>query len=289
VGASMNFFGNDPNILYLQALILGLVIGSFINVVVHRLPVIIKRQWNRDCAELLNITLAQIDVLTLSYPPSHCPKCKHFIRPWENIPIISYILLRGQCSFCHSPISLRYPLTEFICALLTVITVIHFDVTWQTIGALFLTWGLLTLSLIDYDTQLLPDNITLPLLWLGLLANSFNIFVTASDAILGAIVGYLSLWSVFQLFRLITGKEGMGYGDFKLLAMLGAWLGWQNIPQIILLSACTGAVIGIILILIRNHQRDQPIPFGPYLAAAGWINLMWGEQIIFNSVELIQF
>lgn len=276
----MNMFLNDSSILYLQTFVFGAIIGSFLNVMVYRLPRMLQQRWREECVELLKvIPSVKEETFNLSYPSSHCPHCKHPIRPWENIPIVSYILLQGRCSACNMPISLRYPFTEMSCAILTMLVIAHFDISWQAIAALCLTWGLLTLSLIDYDTQLLPDNLTLPLLWLGLLISLENIFISSHDAIIGAIAGYLSLWSVFQLFRLVTGKEGMGYGDFKLLAMLGAWVGWQNLLQIILLSSCTGAAVGIALILMRNYRRDQPLPFGPYLAVAGFINLLWGEQI----------
>lgn len=276
----MNIFWNELTVAYLQALIFGAIIGSFLNVVIYRLPRMLQQRWQEECMELLKTSSPiQERIFNLSYPSSHCPHCQHPIRPWENIPILSYILLQGRCSACNTPISLRYPFTEICSALLTLIVIIHFGITWQAVTALFLTWGLLALSLIDYDTQLLPDNLTLPLLWLGLLISLANIFVSPQEAIMGAAAGYLILWSVFHLFLLVTGKEGMGYGDFKLLAMLGAWQGLQSLPQIILLSSCTGAIVGIFLIIVRGHQLNQPIPFGPYLALAGWINLLWGPQI----------
>lgn len=239
-----------------------------------------EAQWTSDCREHLGQSAeAEEQTFNLNYPASHCPGCNHKIRPWENIPVLSWLLLRGRCSSCDTPINLRYPIIEAITGLLSLLVALHFGVSWATAGALFLTWALIALSMIDFDTQLLPDNITLPFLWLGLLLSLAVIFTDPRSAIIGAAVGYLSLWSVYQLFKRLTGKEGMGYGDFKLLAMLGAWLGWQYLPQIILLSALVGAIVGISLIVLRGRDRNIPIPFGPYLAAAGWISLMWGEQI----------
>jgi leader peptidase (prepilin peptidase)/N-methyltransferase len=217
--------------------------------------------------------------MTLARPASHCPSCGHRLRPLENIPLLSYLFLRGRCSACKAPISLRYPLVEAATAVLSVLVVWRFGFTWESLAALVLTWGLVALAVIDFDTQLLPDAITLPLLWLGLLLSLQAWFTDSHSAILGAALGYLSLWGVFQLFRLFTGKEGMGFGDFKLFALFGAWLGWQNLPQIILLSAVTGAIVGTLLIVTRGHDRQIPIPFGPYLAAAGWLSLMWGDAI----------
>ncbi|MEJ2592626.1 MAG: A24 family peptidase [Candidatus Thiodiazotropha sp.] len=264
----------------LFVLLVGLSVGSFLNVVIYRLPKMMETQWTRDCREHLGQAVdAEAHRFNLSQPPSHCPNCNHRIKPWENIPVISWLLLKGRCSNCHNPISPRYPIIETITGLLSLIVAFHFGVTWTTLAALLLTWSLIALSMIDFDVQLLPDNITLPLLWLGLLLSLGAIFTDPRSAIVGAVAGYLSLWSVYQLFKRLTGKEGMGYGDFKLLAVLGAWLGWQYLPQIILLSALVGASVGISLIVLRGRDRNIPIPFGPYLAAAGWISLMWGEQI----------
>jgi leader peptidase (prepilin peptidase)/N-methyltransferase len=260
--------------------LLGLSVGSFLNVVIYRLPKIMEAQWTRDCREHLGQAVdPETKPFNLNRPASHCPACQHKIKPWENIPVISWLLLRGRCSNCQQPISMRYPIIEAVTALLSIAVASHFGVTWAAAAALLLTWALISLSMIDFDVQLLPDNITLPFLWLGLLLSLAALFTDPKSAIIGAVAGYLSLWSIYQLFKRLTGKEGMGYGDFKLLAMLGAWLGWQYLPQIILLSALVGALVGISLILLRGRDRNIPIPFGPYLAAAGWISLMWGEQI----------
>lgn len=271
---------NLPLLLTVTGLF-GLVIGSFLNVLILRLPRIMEAQWHRDCAELTDQPpgSAQAEHLTLSAPPSRCPHCGHRIRAYENIPIVSYLLLRGRCSACAEPIGLRYPLIEALTALLSVAVVWQFGWSLEAAAALVLTWGLIALAVIDLDTQLLPDSLVLPLLWLGLLLSLAAAFTDSRSAILGAVCGYLSLWSIFHLFRLLTGKEGMGYGDFKLFALFGAWLGWAHLPQIILLSAVAGAVIGLILIVARGHDRQVPIPFGPYLAIAGWISLMWGDAI----------
>lgn len=260
--------------------LIGLSVGSFLNVVAHRLPVMLERDWKSQCRELLELEEgADEPVFNLSHPPSRCPKCERPIRIRENIPVISFLLLRGRCAGCSEPISLRYPIVEAITGLLSLIVAWHFGVSWEAAAALFLTWALIALSLIDFDHQILPDSIVLPTLWLGLFLSLFGIFSDAEAAILGAAAGYLSLWSVFQLFRLITGKQGMGYGDFKLLALFGAWLGWHSLFQIILISSVVGAIVGLMLILFMGRDRSIPIPFGPYLATAGWISLLWGEQI----------
>ena len=272
------------------ALLLGLLIGSFLNVVVYRLPVMMQREWQ---AEAKSILLLPADTSTSAFnlllPNSQCPHCSHEIRPWENIPVISYLFLRGKCSSCKAPISMRYPLVELACGLLSAFIAWHFGFTWQAGAMLLLTWGLLAMSLIDVDHQLLPDSLVLPLLWLGLIANSFGLFSSLEDALWGAIAGYLSLWSVYWLFKLVTGKEGMGYGDFKLLAMLGAWGGWQVLPLTILLSSLVGAVLGLIMLRLRNAEASTPIPFGPYLAIAGWIALIWGEQITSSYLQIAGF
>ncbi len=273
-------FEQQPWLLYSLLLLLGLVVGSFLNVVVYRLPLMMESRWRKDCCELLELEAEETERLTLSTPNSHCPNCKMAIKPWQNIPVVSYLLLRGSCANCGASISPRYPVVEAATGLLTLALGCYFPVSFALLGAVLLTWSLITLTLIDIDHQLLPDDITLPLLWLGLLFNLGNTYVSIQDAVLGAMLGYLALWSVYWLFKLLTGKEGMGYGDFKLLAALGAWLGWQALPLIILLSSLVGAVCGIALMVIKRRGREIPIPFGPYLAAAGWIALVWGDQIM---------
>ncbi len=277
----VELLAGSPLLQVVVASILGLIVGSFLNVVIHRLPEMMMREWRLQCHELQGGTPDEADhePFSLSTPRSRCPACGHLITPRENIPLLSYLLLKGRCAGCGKPISLRYPLVETLTALLSALVVWHFGFDWQAAAALLLTWALIPLIFIDLDHQLLPDDITLPLLWLGLGLSLFGIFTDPRSAILGAMAGYLSLWSVYILFKVATGKEGMGYGDFKLLALFGAWLGWQAIPLIIILSSLTGAVVGITLILLRRHDRGTPIPFGPYLATAGWIALMWGEPI----------
>lgn len=265
--------------LALATAFLGLCIGSFLNVVIHRLPRMMEQDWRLQCAELSGSEPNSTEPLNLATPPSRCPACGHRIGPLENIPVISYLILRGKCSSCGTGISPRYPLVEVFTGLISAYLAWRFGWTWQVIGALCLTWALIALTFIDFDTQLLPDAITLPLLWLGLLFNLFGTFTDLQSAVIGAMAGYLALWSVYWLFKLATGKEGMGYGDFKLLAALGAWLGWQMLPAIILLSSLVGAIVGIALIVLARHGRNVPIPFGPYLAAAGVIALLWGKQL----------
>ncbi|MBS1142052.1 MAG: type 4 prepilin peptidase 1, Aspartic peptidase family [Proteobacteria bacterium] len=269
--------------------LLGVCVGSFLNVVIHRLPKMMERDWLGQCAELRGETLpADPEPLSLAKPRSRCPDCGHQITALENIPLLSYLLiLKGKCSGCGRRISPRYPIVEAITGLLSACVAWHFGPTAQSIGALLLLWALIALSAIDLDTQLLPDSITLPLLWLGLLFNLWSTFADLPSAVVGAIAGYLALWSVFWLFKLATGKEGMGYGDFKLLAALGAWLGWQMLPAIILLSSVVGAAVGITLIIVARHGRNIPIPFGPYLAAAGGIALFWGAQITNTYLGMI--
>ncbi len=269
--------------------ILGLLVGSFLNVVIYRLPVMFKREWRKDCCNYLEENYnakIQLDTskepaepFNLVKPDSTCPSCGHQIRAWENIPIISYIFLRAKCSNCKSPISLRYPLVELLSATLAALCAWHFGFSLEGFSAIILSWALISLALIDYDTQYLPDQITLPFLWIGLILNLNQTFTDIESAIIGAIAGYLILWSIYHLFKLVTKKEGMGYGDFKLLALLGAWMGWQFLPAIIIISSLVGSIIGISLILLKKHQRDIPIPFGPYLAIAGWITLLWGKEI----------
>ncbi|OZY83984.1 prepilin peptidase [Cellvibrio mixtus] len=270
------------------ALVLGLLVGSFLNVVIYRLPKMMERDWQHQCREFLandsNIaTLPESnekqETFNLMVPASRCPNCGHKIRAWENIPVISYVFLGGKCSSCKTTISIRYPIIELATGILSVVAIAYFGVSWNGLAALLLTWSLIALTMIDLDTYLLPDDITLPLLWLGLIINSFGMFTDLPSALWGAIAGYMSLWMVYQLFKLVTGKEGMGFGDFKLLAALGAWMGWQMLPQIILLSSLVGAVIGITMIVVRGRDKNIPIPFGPYLAIAGWIAFIWGDTI----------
>lgn len=269
--------------------LLGLCVGSFLNVVIHRLPKMMELEWQAQCAELKGeVEATPSPPLSLSKPRSRCPECGHQISALENIPLLSYLfILKGKCSACGSRISVRYPIVEVMTALLSAYTAWHFGPSLATIGALLLLWSLIALAAIDLDTQLLPDSITLPLLWLGLVFNLLGTYVDLPTAVVGAIAGYLALWTVYWLFKLATGKEGMGYGDFKLLAALGAWMGWQMLPTIILLSSAVGAIVGISLIVAARHGRNVPIPFGPYLAAAGVIALFWGPQLTNRYLGLI--
>ena len=263
------------------ALLLGLTVGSFLNVVIYRLPIMMEARWRRDCCELLEIEGEKQEApLNLATPNSHCPHCKAPVKAWQNIPVVSYLLLGGKCGNCGVGIAKRYPIIELITGLMTMALTWYFGLGMALGGAIILTWALVTLTMIDVNHQLLPDDITLPLMWLGLALNIQGTFVSLQDAVIGAIAGYLSLWVVYWAFKLITGKEGMGYGDFKLLAALGAWLGWQMLPVIILLSSVVGAVVGIALMVLKQRGREVPIPFGPYLAAAGWIALLWGQDIV---------
>jgi leader peptidase (prepilin peptidase)/N-methyltransferase len=277
----IHFLQQNPWAFYGFCLLLGASVGSFLNVVVYRLPKMLEREWRSQCNELFEIEQDPVEEkpLTLSRPGSSCPGCGHKIRIHENIPVISYLLLKGRCSSCSTKISLRYPLVETFTILLTLVVAYKFGVSIQTLTALPLVWSLIALSLIDFDHKLLPDNIVLPALWAGLLINLGSTFTDISSAVIGAVAGYLTLWLVFQLFRLLTGKEGMGYGDFKLFGLFGAWLGWQYLPQILILSSVVGALAGITLVALRGRDKNIPIPFGPYLAAAGFISLMWGAEI----------
>lgn len=266
-----------------------LLIGSFLNVVIHRLPIMMEREWREQADELMRTppdTELPDGRFDLVMPRSACPSCGTLISAWQNVPVISYLFLKGRCANCNTAISIRYPFVELLTAILAATTAWHFGVGWEALLAIVLTITLIAIAMIDADTQLIPDAIVLPLLWLGLAMSLFHpmdgaktLFISPSDAIVGAMAGYLTLWSVFWIFKLVTGKDGMGYGDFKLLAALGAWLGWQQLPMIIMMSAIVGAVINIIMIVVRGKDRSVPIPFGPYLAAAGWITLLWGEAI----------
>lgn len=275
---------NNALFFYGFIFVLSLMIGSFLNVVIYRLPKMLEQGWYQECREFLADELKHASttdetILTLSTPNSTCPHCQHSIRFYENIPVISWLLLKGKCSQCKNKISARYPLIEISTALLSLVIAQHFGVTIITCYALILTWGLIALTMIDFDHMLLPDQIVLPLLWLGLIVNLSNGIVPLQDAVIGAIAGYVSLFSVFWLFKLATGKEGMGFGDFKLFALFGAWVGWQLLPLLILMASVVGAIIGISLIIFKNHQKGQAIPFGPYIAIAGWITLLWGDLI----------
>ncbi|MDZ7686896.1 MAG: A24 family peptidase [Gammaproteobacteria bacterium] len=280
-----------PLLVYTVVLVLGLIVGSFLNVVILRLPVMMQRDWEVQAREILGIDQpveADAAPFNLVTPNSRCPSCSRPIRPWENVPVVSYLVLGGQCAGCSAPISIRYPLIEALTGALSVMVVVIFGATPAGAACLVLTWGLISMSIIDIDHQLLPDGITLPLLWLGLIVNYFELITPFAAAFWGAVAGYLILWSVYQVFRLVTGKEGMGFGDFKLLAMLGAWLGWQALPLVIILSSFTGAVIGGLLVVF-GRDRAEPIPFGPYLAIAGFIALLWGDEITSQYLRFTSF
>lgn len=263
--------------------ILGLIIGSFLNVVIYRTPLVLDRQWKSECREYLEIEAPKEDAsqnhFSVVWPGSSCTHCKTPIKAWENIPVLSYLLLKGKCSACQTPISIRYPLVEIITALLTILVALKFGLTWAGLGAMLLTWSLITLTGIDFDTQLLPDGICLPLMWLGLIANSFGTYTDINSALWGAICGYMVLWSVFWVFKFVTGKDGMGFGDFKLLAALGAWMGWQFLPMIILISSITGLTAAILMMIFLSHDRRVPIAFGPYLAIGGWLSFLYGPEM----------
>ncbi len=273
---------SSDTLLFSVCFVLGLFVGSFLNVVVYRLPIMMEKTWRRECHEFLELDhdpQADAQPFNLMVPRSACPSCGKLITAWQNIPVISWLLLRGKCGNCKNPISAQYPLVELLTAVLSLLVAWKFGASMQTCFALVFTWSLICLALIDLHTTLLPDSITLPLMWLGLLISLYPVFVNTHQALIGAAAGYLSLWLVFQTFKLITGKEGMGFGDFKLLAALGAWLGWVKLPIVILLSSLAGAVIGITMMVFFKHRRDKPIPFGPYLAIAGFIALIWGDTL----------
>jgi leader peptidase (prepilin peptidase)/N-methyltransferase len=272
----------EPLLAAVVAGVVGLCVGSFLNVVIHRLPKMLDRGWREQCAELSGSPAPELPRYNLIMPRSHCPACDHRIAWYENVPVASYLILRGRCSACQAPISQRYPVVELLTAALTVATVIRFGATPAAVAGSVLLWSLIALTFIDFDTQLLPDNITLPLLWAGLVANvaGFLPGVGLRDAVIGAIAGYLLLWTIYWLFKLIRGKEGMGYGDFKLLAALGAWLGWQMLPLIVLLSSVVGAAIGLGLVAFKGRDHQIPLAFGPYLAIAGAIALFFGKPLI---------
>ncbi|WP_330543157.1 A24 family peptidase [Aeromonas hydrophila] len=270
-----------PWLYFSLVFLFSLMIGSFLNVVIHRLPIMLEREWQAEYLGYFNPETQpqQEERYNLMVPRSACPHCGHAITAIENIPLLSWLWLKGRCRECQAPISARYPLVELLTALLSLVVAVTFPPGWGLLAALLLTWVLVALTFIDLDKMLLPDQLTLPLLWGGLLFNLAGGFAPLADAVIGAMAGYLVLWSLYWAFKLLTGKEGMGYGDFKLLAALGAWLGWQALPIVLLLSSLVGAFIGIGLILLRNHHQNKPIPFGPYLAIAGWIALLWGDTI----------
>lgn len=263
------------------------MVGSFLNVVIHRLPKMMERAWQQQCAELRGENTHDLPAFNLITPHSTCPQCGHSITLLENIPIFSHLFLRGRCSHCHARISLRYPIVEILTGMMSGLTAWYFGFGLPVIAALIFIWAMITLTFIDLDTQLLPDAITLPLLWIGLLFNLGNGFIDIRSAIIGAVAGYLVLWTIYWSFKLATGKEGMGYGDFKLLAAIGAWLGWQMLPLVILFSSFVGGVIGILLIILKRHPRNTAIPFGPYLAAGGIIALFWGNKLNHAYLGLI--
>ncbi|MBE7521292.1 MAG: prepilin peptidase [Burkholderiales bacterium] len=269
----------DPAVALPAAAVLGLFVGSFLNVVIHRLPKMMERGWVEQCAELAGREVEPAPRYNLAVPRSACPSCGHAISAIENVPVLSWLALRGRCSACKVRISPRYPAVELAAGALALAAVWRFGPTWQGLAACLFLWALVALAFIDADTQLLPDDLTLPLLWGGLLANLFGLFVPLSSAVIGAIAGYLALWTVYWLFKLIRGKEGMGHGDFKLLAALGAWLGWPMLPQIVLVSSVLGALGGIAAIVARGRDRAAPLPFGPWLAGAGAIALFFGPQL----------
>jgi len=279
---------SSPGLLYVAVVLFGLVVGSFLNVVIVRLPGMLEASWKQQCRELLALegSTAEQPAFNLMRPDSHCPHCKAPVKAIHNIPVLSYLWLKGRCASCGANIGLRYPLIEIVAAALALVAAAKYGLSWQLAGALALSWSFLAASAIDIEHHLLPDNIVLPLMWVGLTVNSLGLYTDVFSALYGALFGYLSLWLVFQLFRLLTGKEGMGYGDFKLFACIGAWLGWQALPLVILLAAVCGTVVGVAMILFNRQDRSQPIPFGPFLCAAGFVAMIWGPQITSAYLQL---
>ena len=270
----------SPTLLTVATLLVGLIVGSFLNVVSLRLPRMLEAGWKRESRTILELAAEpELETLSLVTPPSRCPACGARIRPWHNLPVLGWLILRGRCADCRAPISVQYPIVELAAGLLSAVCAWRFGWSPQLAAALVLTWALIALTVIDLRDQLLPDDITLPLVWLGLALSCVPVFAGPAASIAGALIGYLSLWTIYHLFKLLTGKEGMGYGDFKLLMALGAWFGGMALPMIILLSSAVGAVVGIGLILFRGRDRNVPIPFGPYLAGAGWLTLIWGDAL----------
>jgi leader peptidase (prepilin peptidase)/N-methyltransferase len=292
----LELYAQSPWLFTGTVFVVSLLVGSFLNVVIYRLPIMMEREWRAQCEEInalpaSNLPEGRFDLMT---PRSRCPTCGAMISALQNIPVFSYLVLGGRCASCKAHISKRYPIIEALTAILTAFVAWRYGFGWESVAAIFLTWSLIAISVIDIDTQLIPDSISLPLLWIGLALSLFHpldgaerLFIEPKSSIVGALAGYLSLWSVYHLFRLATGKEGMGYGDFKLLAALGAWLGWQMLPLIIMLSAVVGATTGIAMIVFVRHDRNVPIPFGPYLAAAGWIALLYGPQIMDRYLDFM--
>lgn len=275
----MDGFLSSPGGFLAAAVLFGLLVGSFLNVVIHRLPRMMEREWAAQCAELRGESASESEPFSLARPRSRCPECGHTIGALENIPILSYLWLRGRCRGCGSPISWRYPLVEALTGILFGLSAWHFGPTPAAAGAMAFVAAMVSLAFIDFDTQLLPDDITLPLVWAGLLFNLFGVFTDLPSAVIGAVAGYLTLWSVYWLFKLVTGKEGMGYGDFKLLAAIGAWLGWKMLPLTILFSSVVGVIFSAVLMISAGRSRHTPMPFGPYLAVAGLIALFWGQTL----------
>jgi len=286
------YLAAEPVALIVSVSLLGLIVGSFLNVVIYRLPILLEREWSAQCTEYLCIpdsvkpliikaSPPKPEVFNLAYPASHCPKCGHQITALENIPVLSYIWQQGRCTECHTPIPIRYPLIEIFSAATVGIVAWQVGFGWALLGYVLLSWALIALSMIDLEHYLLPDNIVLPFLWLGVIFNIFGVYTDLHSSIIGLISGYLSLWLVFQGYKLLTGKEGMGFGDFKLLALFGAWLGWQFLPIIILISSLVGAIVGILFIVWHGSERNMPIPFGPFLSLAGWMSMLWGNELMY--------
>jgi len=294
----IELLASSPAAFIVTWLVLGLIVGSFLNVVIHRLPIMLERQWREECAEVSGAAAAATVPATLPerfnliVPRSSCPACRAPITALQNLPLLSWVLLRGRCARCGAPISVRYPLVEALSGVLFALVAWRFGFGWPALAAVVLTAFLIALAFIDIDRQLLPDSLTLPLIWVGLLLSLWgaepgsSVPTDVRSSLIGAMAGYLSLWSVYHLFRLVTGKEGMGYGDFKLFAALGAWLGWQMLFPTLLIAAAVGAVVGIALIALRRHGRTAPIPFGPFLAAAGWLVMMWGRPLLSGYLGL---